>query len=88
MGVGSFCATGADVSSGVWFSVLAGLGWCLMLARPSTGKGGGKGIFPRGEGVPFCGEGEFSTAGGIEISDGGEGEASWVAGPSVFGATT
>lgn len=49
MGVGSSCTTGAEVSSRVWFSVLAGLGWCLILARPCTGKGGGKGMFPGGE---------------------------------------
>lgn len=91
MGVDPSCTTGAEVTSGVCFSVLAGQGCGLMLARPCTGKGGGKGMFTGGEGSgswAFSGEGEFSRAGGMGASDGGEGEASWVAGTSMFVGTT
>lgn len=81
MGVGSSCTAGTEGGSGLWFSVLAGLGWCSMLARPCTGRGGGKGMFASGEGV-------VSRAGGMEASCGSEGEASWVSIPSVFEGAT
>lgn len=75
MGVGSSCTTGAESSSGLWFSVPAGLG--SMLARSCAGRGGGEEIFAGGGGV-------VSRADGMEASCGNEREASWVAGPTVF----
>lgn len=76
-GVGSSCATGAEVCSGVWFSVFAGLGGCSdMLARPSTGKGG---VFTGGEGTGSLDVSVvrgFSVGGGFETSGGVEWEAS------------
>lgn len=60
-----------------------------MLARPCSGKGGGKGMFTGGEGTgAFSVEREFSRAGWIETSAGDEWEASWVAKPSVIGPAT
>lgn len=71
--------TGAEVCSGVCFSVLEGLGWGSAL-----GKGGGRGMFAGADGSASS---AFSGAGGMEVSGWGGGEVSCGAGLPVLSST-
>lgn len=70
-GVDSSCATGARVSSGVWFSMLAGA--CV-------GRGEGAGLLTAGEGAA---SGIFSGTSWGETSDAGEWDSTSATGLSL-----